>query len=784
MVVDVPTRPSTEERIRAALWFSERGFGVFSVWSTDPNGECRCPASSKTRGADGRCSSPGKHPIPPKGFLEATTDESRIRTMLSAASEPNYGLLPPPGVFVLDVDDDGDGIVRLARLEALYGPLPPTLRTETRNGQHIFLRWPDRLPRPVHKMFGYVTRWGTGSQAGYVIGPRSVHASGFTYAPMVGAFEIAVLPDRWAQAAIAGEDTRLPVGKELPKRGGRHDWLRDRARYYRGVMDDKAVLKAAVMAENARLEEPKTEEEVDRAIGEVFEKFPVDEPETVDGRVSRRLRLDELDMLGLPAWGEFPQAPDEAAFGGILGQLVGNLAEGTDASLVGLLGSVLAVAGAVIPARAYFHREHTSSPFITLVGESSVGRKGTAMNRALDAFRHAVSIDTVNRLLLDGLNSGEGLVSALDYQKKIHPQEPAVGLVFEEEYATLIASRGREGSTLDAKMRLAFDGGSLSNRKASETKTVLPPYWLPALVAITPIELKTRAEAGGLQSGSMNRWLHLPVVRRKLEPALDLPKFSDRLKAELVDVHRRAVNKQPRLDVDPAVQSMLSGYADFLAENAIGLAADLTKRFPVIAFRIALIHALVEGSAVVGHGHLIRALALTEYARQGIPWVFGDTIGDKEAAYLYRQLVDAGRLTQTAITRNLIRDPIRRQGAIDELIRIKRARLVEIQTGGRNRRELEPLPALAPTFFPFFHLTTNRHKREPETLEIMEKREKSAQGPWKKGGKKVEERGDGMAERGDPETVSCHFYREHQTRHEYRDGRWMCPICEQPSPAA
>jgi hypothetical protein len=79
------TRPTAEDRIKAALWFVERGFSAFSVWSADERGHCRCPKGVL-------CTSPGKHPIPPRGFEDATTDAQRIRTMLSAASEPNYGL--------------------------------------------------------------------------------------------------------------------------------------------------------------------------------------------------------------------------------------------------------------------------------------------------------------------------------------------------------------------------------------------------------------------------------------------------------------------------------------------------------------------------------------------------------------------------------------------------------------------------------------------------------------------------------------------------------------------
>jgi hypothetical protein len=192
-------RPSAEDRIRAALWFAERGFGVFSVWSTDDDGVCHCLKGLA-------CENPGKHPIPAKGFRDSTTDEKRIRTMLSAASEPNYGLLPPEGVFVLDVD--GEGIARLAELETLHGALPATLRTATAHGFHVYLRWPAAIPRPIGQLWGYVTRWGTGANAGYVIGPRSVHASGAEYAPAGTAFEIAELPDAWARSVVgAPSDT-------------------------------------------------------------------------------------------------------------------------------------------------------------------------------------------------------------------------------------------------------------------------------------------------------------------------------------------------------------------------------------------------------------------------------------------------------------------------------------------------------------------------------------------------------------------------------------------------
>lgn len=212
----VATRPSAEDRIRAATWFAEHGFGVFSVWSTDPDGSCRCPKK-------GACDNPGKHPIGRQGFHENTQDPVKIRTLLSAGSEPNYGLVCPEGVFALDVD--GEGVARLAELEAQYGPLPATLRTTTAHGQHIFLRWPESLPRPIGQLFGYVTRWGSGPHAGYVIGPRSVHASGAEYAP-AGSAAIAEIPEAWVHAVIGAQKPPGPSvtvtggGYQLPERVG------------------------------------------------------------------------------------------------------------------------------------------------------------------------------------------------------------------------------------------------------------------------------------------------------------------------------------------------------------------------------------------------------------------------------------------------------------------------------------------------------------------------------------------------------------------------------------
>ena len=179
-------------------------------------------------------------------------------------------------MFAWDVD--GDGVPRLVELEREHGPLPPTLRTDTAHGQHVFLRWPEGLPRPLGQMFGYVTRWGSGTGAGYVIGPRSVHATGFEYAPAGSFLEIAELPEAWARAAIEAKSTTgsivvKPGGPTDVAVGSRHEYLRDQARHLRGLGLTGEALFVAVSDLNRQLAEPKTPDAVRRAIGDVETKF-------------------------------------------------------------------------------------------------------------------------------------------------------------------------------------------------------------------------------------------------------------------------------------------------------------------------------------------------------------------------------------------------------------------------------------------------------------------------------------------------------------------------------
>lgn len=759
-------------RIRAALWFAEHGFGVFSCWSARPDGTCRCPAGRQ-------CSSPGKHPITQNGFQDATMDAARIRTMLAAASHPNYGLVCPDGVFAWDVDGEG-WQDQIAALEARHGPLPPTLRTDTANGQHVFLRWPDGHPRPLHRMFGWVTRWGSGRQAGYVIGPRSIHPSGHEYAPS-GVFEIAILPEAWAIATA--EPTTIRVGgREAPEDvgvGRRHDWLRDTARHYAGVVRDPDALFAAVWAENEKLAAPKTRDEVLRAIGDVLSRFPAD-PVEVDEETgeTRRVSDDDPGMLSLrDDESLFPPPPEAIAYGGLLGECVDVLMDGTDASPVALLASLLAFCGALMPAHGYWHGNHTSSPFLALVGRSSVGRKGTAMYRVRDALGNALQMDAVNRIRFDGLASGEALVKALLDRARDTFGVPN-GVLFEEEYATFLAAAGRDQSNLDSRMRQVFDGKPLAHRRVAETITVPEPYWLSGLIAITPEELRSKVTLGSFKSGSGNRWLWLPVTRRPVRVVSEPPILPLDIGPGLLRAHRERIKDPLHVERGAGVDDLLSEYDEFLRAGSVGLAADMTRRYSVIAFRCAMVHASVEGSRLVTLEHARRCVALTEYARSGLEWTFGEALGDQAATHLLRMLRDeGGLLTQGTISKHFIRDPIRRQAAIDELSRLGLAEVHRVRGRGRTRTELR-LVVRATDFRDFRALngTPPESRFSPASVES--------------GGNGVFSDGMGARPIGKVREssssewlVSCRDYPSHPDSHHQTPRGWLCDACEAGSPS-
>lgn len=684
-------RPTPDDRIRAALWFAERGFGVFSVWSTRANGVCRCRDGAA-------CESPGKHPIPVNGLDAATTDPARIRAMLDTASEPNWGMLPPDGVFALDVD--GDGVARLTELEARLGPLPPTLRTDTANGQHIFLRWPESLPRPMGAMFGYVTRWGSGTRRGYIIGPRSVHASGKVYAPAAGTLEIAEMPEAWARAVIEPEQAatgpdidviRVSGEYALPAPGydgPRYDAIRDyvASRYMRGL-DPEELWSGVVNVLSPRFARPLSEPELrarfDRTMDKIDLRLGPPLSRGLDDVIAPKAVLQASSATTTNPW---PDAIDQAAYHGPVGAVVRAVADITEADPVGILGSLLATIGTCMGHYRYLYQggAQATNLFVVLVGGSSSGRKGTAGSIAREVMTSAYP--GWQDLIVAGLGSGEGLVTHLT-PREGHAEHRA--LVMESEFARLLSSMARDGSTLSPMIRDAWDGVPMGRVLARESR-IVKFHHVGILAHITPVELRSRLTSTDAANGFGNRFIWLAVRRTRLLPFPKSP--NGRVPADaLAHIHAAIVAGLEPGEVtwsNEAAEAWEEFYLEIASRDVPGLYGAMVARAEAQVSRIALLYALVDRSPVIDVEHLAAARALWSYSERSVEHVFGRSTGNGDADALLEYLAEGPLPWDKAKEAIGARRASVLADAVDVLSRLGLAEIVTIprKEGGRATR--------------------------------------------------------------------------------------------------
>lgn len=190
------TAPAAISRLAtAALKYATQGWVLIPL-HTAPGGVCSCQNPT--------CPSPGKHPRTSHGLLEASSDETTVRTWWTRWPDANIGCKPgASGYVVLDVDGpEGEATATAAGLFA-----EPTLVVKTGRGEHRWYRHPG----------GHVPNGTLGPKvdirgdAGYVLLPPSRHPSGTIYRWEGTLAEVASLRPEIA-ARLVGTTTGAPGG--------------------------------------------------------------------------------------------------------------------------------------------------------------------------------------------------------------------------------------------------------------------------------------------------------------------------------------------------------------------------------------------------------------------------------------------------------------------------------------------------------------------------------------------------------------------------------------------
>lgn len=207
-----------------------------------------------------------------------------------------------------------------------------------------------------------------------------------------------------------------------------------------------------------------------------------------NGRASHSNDTSYTHRSEVGRWSELYPRPtlDPAALHGVAGDFVRLMEPGTEADPAALLAQFLSVFGTAIGPSAHFITEadkHTARIFVLVVGETSGGRKGVSKGQVDRVYRIADNV-WLEAGLKSGLATGEGLMAQL--QDKVPPvaahvakAKPANGAVFladlappkvekllsvyEPEFARTLSVASREGNTLNAIIRDAWDTGRLQS---------------------------------------------------------------------------------------------------------------------------------------------------------------------------------------------------------------------------------------------------------------------------------------------------------------------------------
>ncbi len=376
---------------------------------------------------------------------------------------------------------------------------------------------------------------------------------------------------------------------------------------------------------------------------------------------SRLNSFNSFNSSDAPVETEFPAQP-EKAFEGLAGELVQRLDMFTEADPVGVLASILAFVGNVVgtgPHCMVGGTKHSLKFWPVLVGDTAVSRKGDGWK--MTAFVAGLSSPRWNeRVRLGGLSSGEGMIWEVrdEITKWIKGKEELVDpgvldkrlTIVETEFARVLQSMERQGNTLSAIVRQAYDGEELrtltKNTPANSTGA-----HVTLIAHITREELLRSLYEVEVSNGFANRFTFLAVRRSKLLPEPDvlepsiITDLTDLLSKRLVKA--RGVGLMQRT---PKAKARWAEIYDELSEPPDGMVGSLVARAAPQIVRLSAIYALLDGKASINSVHLERAYDLYQYAEKSARYIFGETFGDPIADTIASALQKNGRLTRTEIS--------------------------------------------------------------------------------------------------------------------------------------
>ncbi len=370
----------------------------------------------------------------------------------------------------------------------------------------------------------------------------------------------------------------------------------------------------------------------------------------------------------------WPDLLAKDAFYGLAGQIVQKIGPHTEADPAALLVQFLTGLGNVIGRHAHFKigaSPHYSNLFCILVGRTAKSRKGTAWAEVGRLFEEVDSEWCGRRVLPGGLSSGEGLIweerDPIEKHKRVRKGGRQVDnetviedrgvadkrlFVLETEFGSPLRVIRREGNTLSAVIRNAWDRGNLSTLTKNSPARATGAH-ISITGHITRGELLREFTANEGSNGFANRFLWVCVRRARLlplggrVPSEDLCEIAKRLH-KAVEYARHA----GELTFSKSAERLWCKTYKQLAAEVPGLLGAITSRAEAQVLRLSMIYALLSRSSVIKTYHLRAALAVWRYCEDSARYIFGDAFGDP----VVDQLLASLRKSPKGLTRTEIRE--------------------------------------------------------------------------------------------------------------------------------
>lgn len=395
-----------------------------------------------------------------------------------------------------------------------------------------------------------------------------------------------------------------------------------------------------------------------------------------------------------------PKWPDlgRDALHGLAGEIVEEVDPHSEADKVAVLLSLLASFGNASGRGTWFRvgaGKHHLKLNVVLVGETSKGRKGSSWDYIEDLMRLADRTWLESRVE-GGLSSGEGLINAVrdtvyseNRDGEIEVKEPGVTdkrlFVKEGEFASILKVATREGNTLSAIIRSAWDSGKLSTLTKNSPLKATDSH-ISILGHITQQEITRMLSDTDAHNGFANRFLWAAVRRSKKLPfggdwqEVNTEGISGRLHEAL-----RFARDCGEMIWGPSARPLWVEAYDHLSEGDPGLLGAVTSRSEAYVLRLACVYAALDRSQTIDEPHLKAALALWDYCEASARYIFGNQTGDPIADRIEDDLRDAN---PRGMTRSEIREIFSRNQsserigqALETLQRFGRARAKKDASG-------------------------------------------------------------------------------------------------------